>query len=116
MPGLVAKSHFGIAICKQDDLKTLSAAVPTKIGEFLASGRPMLISKGIGDLDRMLGSNRAGIIIGHNDELDGIALQLMDLIFDVDTPTRCRELSMREFNMTSAVRKYLSVYKKLIEL
>ena len=116
MPDLVARSHFGIAICKQDDDKTLSAAVPTKIGEFLAAGRPMLISKGIGDLEQMLGSVRAGIILGHNDDLDGVAEELMDLIFDKDTPARCRELSMREFNMTSAVRKYISVYKKLIEL
>jgi hypothetical protein len=64
----------------------------------------------------MLGSVRAGIILGHNDDLDGVAEELMDLIFDKDTPARCRELSMREFNMTSAVRKYISVYKKLIEL
>lgn len=34
MPKLVSESHFGIAICKQDNLESLAAAVPTKIGEF----------------------------------------------------------------------------------
>ena len=34
MPQLVKESHFGIAICKQDSLESLAAAVPTKIGEF----------------------------------------------------------------------------------
>ena len=34
MPKIVRESHFGIAICKHDGLDSLSAAVPTKIGEY----------------------------------------------------------------------------------
>ena len=113
MPRLVQDSHFGIAICKQDNLDSLAAAVPTKIGEFLASGRPVIVSNGIGDLDHMLTSTRTGVVINHSDSLQTIASQIRTLISDPKTPERCRELAMQHFDMEKSVDRYLEIYDRM---
>ena len=113
MPMLVQDSHFGIAICKQDNLDSLTAAVPTKIGEFLASGRPVIVSNGIGDLDHMLISTRTGIVINHNDSLQTTAFQIRTLINDLKTPERCRELAMQHFDMEKSVDRYIRIYDRM---
>ena len=113
MPKLVQDSHFGIAICKQDNLDSLSAAVPTKIGEFLASGRPVIVSNGIGDLDQMLTGTRTGVVINHSDSLQTTASQIGTLINDPNTPERCRELAMQHFDMEKSVDRYLEIYDRM---
>jgi glycosyltransferase involved in cell wall biosynthesis len=113
MPELVRNSHFGIAICKQDDLVSLAAAVPTKIGEFLASGRPVIVSKGIGDLDQMLTSTKTGLVIDQNESLLDISLKISRILDDPETPDRCRALAMQHFDMDASVDRYLGIYEKM---
>ena len=113
MPNHVRASHFGIAICKQDNLDSLAAAVPTKIGEFLASGRPVIVSNGIGDLDQMLSSTNTGVVVVHSDTLQTIASQIMALISDPLTPERCRELAIQHFDMESSVDRYIDIYDRM---
>ena len=114
MPSLVSQSHFGIAVCQQDEKESLTAAVPTKVGEFLASGRPMIVSKGIGDLDVLLHSSKTGLIISHDEGLSTLGAKLVELIEDPSTPSRCRSLAMEHFDMSSAITRYLAVYEKMI--
>jgi len=115
MPGLVSKAHFGMAICKEDDLESLSAAVPTKIGEFLASGRPMIVSKGIGDMDVLFADSRAGLVISKDAPLEGVADQIQTLVADPDVQARCRNLAMAHFDMEEAISTYSSVYARMIK-
>ena len=114
MPKLVQESHFGIAICKQDSLDTLAAAVPTKIGEFLASGRPVIVSSGIGDLDQLLPSTHTGVVIDHQDSLEIVVQQIGQLIKDPKTPDRCRELAMQHFDMEKSIDRYLEIYDRML--
>lgn len=115
MPELVRKAHFGMAICKEDDFGSLSAAVPTKIGEFLASGRPVIVSKGIGDMDTLFKNSTAGIVISKDSPLEGLAAQIEALIDDPAVPDRCRSLAMEHFDMEKAVSTYESVYRRMLE-
>jgi len=115
MPKIVRESHFGIAICKHDDLGSLSAAVPTKIGEFLASGRPVIVSSGIGDLDQMLSSTGTGVIIHQRDSLTEIGQRIDEIISDPKTPGRCRELAMEHFDMEKSIDRYLEIYERMLQ-
>ena len=114
MPKLVQESHFGVAICKQESLDTLAAAVPTKIGEFLASGRPVIVSRGLGDLDQLLPSTHTGVVIDHQDSLQTVAQQISQLINDPKTPDRCRELAMQHFDMEKSIDRYLAIYDTML--
>jgi hypothetical protein len=113
MPNLVKNSHFGIAICKDDNTESLAAAVPTKIGEFLASGRPMIVSKGIGDLDQMLEGTGTGVVISDQQPIQTVTDRIISLLEDSDTPDRCRELAMEHFSMEKSVDKYLNIYDRM---
>jgi glycosyltransferase involved in cell wall biosynthesis len=113
MPRIVSESHFGIAICRPDNLATSSAAVPTKVGEFLASGRPVIVSSGIGDLDQMLSKTKTGVIIHHRDSLKEVGQKIDEIILDPKTPARCRELAMEHFDMDKAVDRYLDIYERM---
>ena len=113
MPKLIEESHFGIAICKQDNLDSLAAAVPTKIGEFLASGRPVIVSNGIGDLDLMLKSTQTGVVLDNNDSLHTVAEEIIALLDDLETPARCRGLAMQHFDMEKSIARYLDIYDRM---
>ena len=115
MPNLVKQSHFGIAICKQDNFDSLAAAVPTKIGEFLATGRPVIVSNGIGDLDQLLSNSQTGVVIDHRNSLETVAEQIVLLLKDSETPSRCRELATQHFDMNKAIDRYLKIYDRMLE-
>jgi glycosyltransferase involved in cell wall biosynthesis len=115
MPKLVRESHFGIAICKQGNQDSLAAAVPTKIAEFLASGRPVIVSKGIGDLDQMLLSTHTGVIIEESDSLQNAAQQICNLVNDSKTPERCRELAIQHFDMETSIDRYIEIYDRMLK-
>jgi glycosyltransferase involved in cell wall biosynthesis len=111
MPAEIANSTFGLAICREDAGESLFGVMPTKVGEFLAIGRPVIVSAGIGDLDWMLKHYGAGVVLTEDLEND---MQLLEnLLLDPQTTFRCRELAEQYFSMEMAVDKY---YKILDEL
>lgn len=115
MPSIVSASHFGIAICKDINPETLTAVAPTKVAEFLASGRPMLVSQGIGDLDLLLEENRVGVSIRPSGDLVEDLLRFISLVRDKDVSTRCRKVAEENFSMETAIQKYVSIYDKMKE-
>ena len=114
MPDLVSRSHFGMAICKENDSESLAAAVPTKIGEFLASGRPVIVSRGVGDMEVLLRTSQTGIIIGHNESLSKVGEQVSNLLSDPGIAERCRALAMEHFDMSKAIVSYSRIYSQMI--
>ncbi len=113
MPKIIADSHFGIAICKEDIGESLSASSPTKIGEFLSVGRPVIVSAGLGDLDNLLARYNAGVVLSRNNL--NIWDNLIDLITDSETVSNCRRLAEDEYNMEVAIQKYMKLYIKIME-
>jgi glycosyltransferase involved in cell wall biosynthesis len=114
MPELISNYSFGDSICRQDAGVSLSAVMPTKVAEFLAVGRPVVINKGLGDYDNLIKQYRAGIVIDlQSDSLSEKAQEMLDLISDPDTPRRCRELAETHFSSNQAVESYFALYLKL---
>ena len=104
----IADSSFGIAICKKNIGDSLSGVMPTKIAEFLAVGRPVLVSEGVGDLEELLLLSNTGVILRENTL---IAInQILSLLDDPETPQRCRALAERYFSMENAVKEYNEIF------
>ena len=51
---LSAEADLGLAVCRADAGPALLAAMPTKIGELLASGSPVVVNRGLGDMDALI--------------------------------------------------------------
>lgn len=111
MGNIIPKYSFGMSICKLDAGPSLKAAMPTKAAEFLSCGRPIVVNSGLGDLDMYIHEFNAGIVLdGTENDLRDKAQQLSALLADPETPTRCRALAEKYFDIDEGVRKYLEVY------
>jgi glycosyltransferase involved in cell wall biosynthesis len=116
MPGEVRAAHVGMSILRGDlDAASIGAA-PTKIAEFLACGRPVVVNAGLGDYDRLLPEYHAGVILRGTDDdaFDAGAAEIVDLVSDPATPGRCRALANRHFDLESAVDRLLGVYRAAV--
>ncbi len=106
---------FGVSVCKIDAGPSLSAAMPTKIAEFLACGRPIVVNKGLGDMDRFINEFDAGVVLdGTASNLVESAEKMVSLLSDTDTPLRCRALAEKYFSMDVGAKKYLELYSQVL--
>jgi hypothetical protein len=115
MSEILANYSFGVSVCKMDAGPSLKAAMPTKIGEFLAVGRPVIVNKGLGDMDGFIQEFNAGVILdGSIENLKEGADKLRVLIDDKETPLRCRALAEKYFNMDTGAENYLNLYSEIL--
>lgn len=93
------------------------ASCPTKLGEFLACGKPVLSNSGVGDVAEFLASQNAGVSIDRFDETEYRAAlgQLLALVEDPTTPDRCIRLAREEFSLESGVARYDAIYRSLVD-
>ena len=115
MASLVSSCHLGLSICRDDAGTSLLAAMPTKIGEFLASGRPVVVNPGLVDAAGLLEQNNCGVVLGSSGSngVERAADQIERLLNDPDIPERCRSLAESHFNLDRGVESLASVYKAL---
>ena len=114
MAMLIPNYSFGVSVCKLNAGPSLAAAMPTKIGEFLACGRPVVVNKGLGDMDAFLEEFDAGVVLnGKPRNLAESAEKLIFLINDPNTPNRCRALAEKYFSMDKGAKSYLEIYQQM---
>jgi len=116
MPEEITNASFGIAICRDDARDVLKGVMPTKISEFLAVGRPVIISAGMGDLDHLIISSNTGIVVSQSSKREEFLRKAMELLDDPDLSNRCRTLAESHFSMSKAIGSYEEIYMKLHKL
>ena len=112
IPAEIAKSSVGMSVCRFDGGPSLKAAMPTKVAEFLATGRPVVVNAGLGDLSDLLPQAGAGVVLGDAGvgSMDRAVGQLLDLLSDPGTPAACRRLAESHFDVRGAVQELQAVY------
>jgi glycosyltransferase involved in cell wall biosynthesis len=108
MPPEISDSSFGIAICKNSVGDSLKGVMPTKVAEFLATGRPVVFSSGIGDLAEILLPSLVGVEVS-DDKADAVN-KVIQLLNDPETPKRCRAVAEQYFDINAAVSKYNQIF------
>ncbi len=89
---------------------------PIKMGEFLASGVPVIINPGVGDTEEMVRGNRAGVVVTDFSApaYKGAVKELMALKDEgADLKTRCRDTASRHLSLAGGVEKYSGIYAAL---
>lgn len=112
MPAEVRRSHAGICICRRDQPSAIVAAMPTKIGEFLASGRPVVVNRGLGDMDRLASEYGCAVVIDDDSasSSEAAAERLLALVDDPASAERCRRAAEAHFSLDDGVDRLLGVY------
>lgn len=114
LPEYLTQADVGLCFIKPSLSKRSSS--PTKMGEYLASGLAVVANAGVGDLDRLMGRYRIGVVLHQLstaaysqavDEVEGLLQNRQEL------RKRCREVAEKELSLEWAVQQYKTIYQKL---
>jgi glycosyltransferase involved in cell wall biosynthesis len=92
------------------------ACSPTKIGEYLGSGVPILASAGVGDVNGLVERERVGAVVSgfSDEELRSGLSQLLNLLAEPERlQKRCREVAENEFSLDRGAQAYAAIYDQL---
>jgi glycosyltransferase involved in cell wall biosynthesis len=91
---------------------------PTKIGEYLGAGLPVVSGTGIGDVDELLSSDGTGVLVQEFGDAAyrQAARRMAELIADRGTRERCRGLAHRELSLDEVgIPRYERVYERVAQ-
>ena len=109
---LLSFTQFSIFFIKPAYSKKASS--PTKLGELLSMGVPVICNSNVGDVEHIIETSNTGIVIDTFDEVSfNKAIIKMDNYLNVDIAERAKTVN-DFFDLKTGVEKYTSVYKKLI--
>jgi glycosyltransferase involved in cell wall biosynthesis len=114
VPEYMAAADFAFCFIKPTYSKLASS--PTKIGEFLACGIPVLCNSGIGDTEDLLVTNKVGVTLEKFDRESYIcALDNMDkLAADINLRQRCREIATEHLDLSTVGHvRYQRLYRRV---
>jgi len=113
VPRWLARANTGLAFYKPGWAR--QATCPTKVGEYLAMGLPVVVNKGVGDVEEVIGANGVGVVLSefstaaYTRALD----QLQKLWADPTLALRCRRVAESHFSLRLGVERYWAIYQRL---
>jgi glycosyltransferase involved in cell wall biosynthesis len=114
MGAYLAAADAAIAFIRPSFSKISSS--PTKVGEYLAAGLPMICTSGIGDVDELIGEYRVGISLTNWDHPALVlgAQQLGRLMTDKGLPERARKAAREHLSLAKrGIPAYDAVYRQV---
>lgn len=114
IPGIMAQAHAGMAFYKPGFSR--QGTCPTKIGEYLAAGLPVIVNRGIGDTEQIVRAAKAGVVIDEfsREAFDRALDELEQLWADPGLPARCRQLAATSFSLALGLERYRTVYRQVV--
>jgi glycosyltransferase involved in cell wall biosynthesis len=111
--GYLASADFGIAFIHPRPSEV--AASPTKVGEYLGAGLPVVCSAGIGDLDRLIVPDVGTLVGEHTESSYEFAIDHMTGLLERDgTRQRCLAVATRELSLSGVgIPRYLNCYEEI---
>ena len=116
VPSYLAAADVGLAFIKRCVSKIASS--PTKNGEYLACGLPLVINAGVGDSDLLINEWKAGVLIEdfREDAYLRAARQIEMMAREPRVRESARLVAESVFNLeTVAGERYASLYEKVLE-
>ena len=110
----LSASDCGISMISR--LPSKAASSPTKVGEYLAAGLPIVMTAGIGDGDNILTATKTSVIVeSHTRDSYTSALRSMEaLVEDIGTAGRCVAAAEKYFSLTEVgIPRYLHTYEQV---
>jgi glycosyltransferase involved in cell wall biosynthesis len=90
---------------------------PTKLGEYLASGLPVIVGGATADSVEIVTRERVGVVVREfTQEAYREALgQVLALLKDPDIVSRCRRVAEGELSLRVGTERYRGIYRRLSE-
>jgi glycosyltransferase involved in cell wall biosynthesis len=112
VPQLLALSHLSIFFIKPSYSKKASS--PTKMGEILSMGIPVICNSGVGDTDYLFKEYQPGILVeSMDDESYDNAIARIEEALQIP-PDNLRKMALDYFALEKGVDLYHQIYQKLL--
>lgn len=114
IPRRLAQAHAGLAFYKPGFSRR--GTCPTKLGEYLATGLPVVTNRWIGDVETHLGAEQVGVLLSDfSAEAYDRALETLEQMWvDPTLAARCRQVAERLFSLSSGIERYWALYARLM--
>ena len=112
MPGYLSLADAAISFIKPVFSK--EACSPIKLGEYLASGLPVIINSNVGDTEKLIRDSRCGVVIDRFEdrEYERAIADLKNLfISDKALKDRCVKAAEEHLSLKTALEKYKRLYQ-----
>ena len=89
---------------------------PTRMGEILGCGLPVVANEGVGDVAQIIRKYRVGVLVSGPTEIEiNVALdELEELLDDPDLGVRCRNAAEEVFSLKAGTDAYLELYRQIL--
>ncbi|TAH29923.1 MAG: glycosyltransferase [Cytophagales bacterium] len=113
VPQLLAKSHLNLFFVKPAYSKKASS--PTKMGEVLAAGLPIIANTNVGDNQYLFEKYNCGVLLDEfsTKEYNNITNQIEKIL--TIPKENLKNIAEEYFSLEKGIRKYANVYRFLIE-
>jgi glycosyltransferase involved in cell wall biosynthesis len=110
VPAELSRHHVGLFFLTQG--LSEHGCSPTKVGEYWASGLPIVTTANVSDVDDIIASERVGVVVReHTDAAYTRAVdELVDLLKDPDLSNRCRQAAERNYSLDLACDRLAALY------
>jgi glycosyltransferase involved in cell wall biosynthesis len=111
------KLHAGdVGLCLYKAGFSRVACAPTRFAEYLAAGMPVLVTPGIGDLDRIVSEEGVGVVLGRegDESLRRAVDDAAALGARPEVQERCRAVAGRLFSVDEGALRYGALYRALL--
>jgi glycosyltransferase involved in cell wall biosynthesis len=115
VPRYLSAADIGLSFIKPCFSKLASS--PTKNGEYLACGLPLVLNAGIGDSDALVKEWKAGALIEEFNEqaYERAASEIESMLKSSDVRSRMRQVAKDVFDLeTVAGERYASLYERVL--
>jgi glycosyltransferase involved in cell wall biosynthesis len=111
----IVKGHSISAMFFTEGTSKLGSA-PTRLGELLGSGIPVVANEGVGDVAQIIRHYRVGVIArdASEDAMEKAFIELSALRRDPDLPDRCRCAAEEVFSLDRGTEKYNQLYAAIL--
>ena len=114
IPKVLNESSLGIFNAKRNF--SIKASLPTKIGEFLACGLPIICNNFNDDIVKLIEKNNVGLIVDFTnyDKYEEYFDSLQNLLLDKVIKKRCREVARKNFSLEDGINRYINFYDQIL--
>jgi glycosyltransferase involved in cell wall biosynthesis len=95
----------------RDSVFANKVACPIKIGEYLACGLPVILTKGIGDFDALINQAGIGVLIGDNEQAAQQAVNFMQAPDFSQLRNKAVEFCKKHLSYESHLEKYQRLFR-----
>jgi len=114
VPGELRRQHAGLFFLTNG--LSEHGCSPTKIGEYWASGLPVVTTPNVSDTDEIIRRHQVGVIVRDHSEMEyrRAARELFELLGDPGLSIRCRRAAEQYYSLDTAVERQIGLYRTVL--